>query len=338
LSTSYRKIFKYIFKGGKYMGKMRIFAVITSMVLGLSLILGDAWALDYPKREIEYIVAYAPGSTTDNLARVAVKFGEKYVGKPIVIVNKPGGGRGWAALAAAKPDGYTIGGISNVIIAHAYLLKGVTYNLRSFRPITRIGYGLCGLFVKKGGPYDIPLKELIKKAKERPDTIRAGIGGTWAIADFVRGLFEDVADIKTLRIPFPGVGEVIPALLGGHVDIEYGSEWGPLYKAGKLNVLALAIEKRDPRVPEIPTFRELGYDVVLAATHYVGAPAGTPDPIINYLSEAFKKGFAEPAFVEALDNLECVGGWESPESSVKSLEQIDKIYQRVIKKLDLKPE
>jgi tripartite-type tricarboxylate transporter receptor subunit TctC len=315
----------------------KIFFVL-SLFLGICLIFGDAMALDYPKREVEYIVAYAPGSTTDNLARVAVKFGEKSLGKPIVIVNKPGGGRGWSALAAAKPDGYTIGGISNVIIAHSYLLKGVNYNLKSFKPITRIGYGLCGLFVKKGGPYDIPLKELVKKAKEKPKTLKAGIGGQWAIGDFVRGLFEDVADIQTLRVPFPGVGEVIPALLGGHVDVEYGSEWAPLYKAGKLSVLALAIEKRDPRVPEIPTFKELGFDVVLAATHYVAGPAALPDPIVNHLSEAFKKGFSEKAFVDALDSLECVGGWESPESSMKSLEEIDRIYQRVIKRLDLKPE
>jgi tripartite-type tricarboxylate transporter receptor subunit TctC len=109
-------------------------------------------------------------------------------------------------------------------------------------------------------------------------------------------------------------------------------QWSGLF----LLAIATAILWSSSRMPDIPTFKELGFDVVLAATHYIAAPAATPDPIIQYLSGAFKKAFAEKAFAEAMDSLETVGGWESPESSVKSLQEIDRMYLRVIKKLDLK--
>lgn len=83
--------------------------------------------------------------------------------------------------------------------------------------------------------------------------------------------------------------------MGGHVDIEFGpaSEWAHLYRAGKVNVLAVSTEQRDPRFLNIPTFKELGYDVVISAIHWIAAPAGKPDAIINFLGESFKKGFSE---------------------------------------------
>jgi tripartite-type tricarboxylate transporter receptor subunit TctC len=302
----------------------------------------DALALDYPQREIEFISAYAPGSNTDNFARVAAKFGEKYVGKPIVVVNKPGGGgsRGFAALAAAKPDGYTIGIISNSTIGQYYLLKGVTFHYRkSYRPVAQIDYSAEGLFVKKEGPYDIPMKELIKKAKEKPDTIKVGIGGSWTAQDFARAIFEEEAGVKFVKVPFPGAAEAIPALLGKHVDIEFGpaSEWAHLYKAGKVTVLAVSTEQRDPRFPEIPTFREFGFDVVIPAIHWIAAPAGTPDPITHILAEAFKKAFSEPAFKEAADHLGATAAWEGPEGCVRAMDKLDQLYQKVVKKYGLKP-
>jgi tripartite-type tricarboxylate transporter receptor subunit TctC len=91
----------------------------------------------------------------------------------------PGGGgaRGFAALAAAKPDGYTIGLLSQGVIARPYLLKGITFHYKkSFRVICQIDYSSEALFTKKGGPYDIPLKDFVKKAKEKPETIKVGIG------------------------------------------------------------------------------------------------------------------------------------------------------------------
>lgn len=301
-----------------------------------------AMGQNYPTRDIEFIAAYAAGSNTDNFARLAAKFGEKYVGKPIVVVNKPGGGGalGFSTLAGAKPDGYTLGLLSNAVIAQPYLLKGVTFNYKtSFRLISQIDYSAQGIAVVKGGPFDIPLKELVKKAKEKPETIKVGIGGTWTAQDFVRVILEEEAGVKFLVVPFPGASEVVPALLGKHIDFFVGpsAEWAALYKGGKMNVLAVSTEQRDPRFPEVPTFKELGYDVVLSTVHWVAAPAGTPDSVVSFLSECFKKAFAEEAFKEAADQLGATAAWEGPEGSIKAMEKLDQIYQRVVKKFNLQP-
>ena len=315
--------------------------VLVSMILFFIPIL--AFGLDYPTREIEFIAAYAPGSNTDNFARLAAKFGEKHAGKPIVVVNKPGGGgsRGFTAIAQAKPDGYTIGLLSQGVIAHPYLLKGITFHYKkNFRMVAQIDYSAQGLCVKKGGHFDVSFKELIKNAKEKPETLKVGIGGTWAAQDWVRAIFEEEAGIKLINVRFPGATEAVPALLGGHVDLFIGpaSECSHLLKGGKVNVLAVSTDQRDPRYPALPTFKEQGYDVVLPSYHWVAAPAGTPDAIINFLAEAFKKGFAEQAFKDAADNLGATAAWASPEDSMKTMEKIDEIYQRIVKKYDLKPQ
>ena len=155
----------------------------------------------------------------------------------------------------------------------------------------------------------------------------------------VRVILEEEAGAKFLMVPFPGASEVVPALLGKHIDFFVGpsAEWAALYKGGKMNVLAVSTEQRDPRFPEVPTFKELGYDVILSTVHWVAAPAGTPDSIVNFLAEAFKKAFAEEAFKEAADKLGATAAWEGPEGSMKAMEKLDQIYQRVVKKFNLQP-
>jgi tripartite-type tricarboxylate transporter receptor subunit TctC len=321
--------------------KSRIVFIL--FVLGALLMPGFVLGAEYPTREIEFISAFAPGSGNDNFSRIAAKFGEKYVGKPIIVVNKAGAGglRGYSAIAAAKPDGYTMGLIASAIVAAPYVVKGVTLNYKkNFIPIAQVDYSAQGLSVKKGGPYDIPLKELIKKAKEKPNSLKVGIGGTWTTQDFTRAIFEDEAGIKLIKVPFPGGADSTTALLGGHVDMEVGpsTHFSPLYKGGKINVLALSTEKRNPKFPEIPTFRELGYDVVLTGIHYVAVPAGTPESIVSFLADAFKKAFAESAFEKATENLGATPEWKGPAESMKSMEEMDQVYQKIVKKYDLKPQ
>ncbi len=322
----------------------KIFFFLLSLAVSISFIPRDALSLEYPTREIEFIVGFPPGSSVDHAGRLIAKFGEKYAGKPIVVANKPGGGgtRGFSSLAAAKPDGYTIGLVSQSAILQPYLMKGVTFHYKkSFRIISEIAYTAEGIYTKKGGPYDIPFTEIIKKAKEKPNTIRAGVGGTWTGSDVVRFILEDATGARFIRIPHPAGGqELIPGVLGGHLNfaIGEGAQWAPLYKAGKLNVLAVSTERRDPRFPDIPTLKELGYDVSLAVTFWVGAPAGTTDGIINFLAEVFRKAVAEEGYKEASDVAFNTASWQGPEDSLKAMEKLDSTFQKLIKKYDLKPE
>jgi tripartite-type tricarboxylate transporter receptor subunit TctC len=322
----------------------KVFFFCLSLAFSISFIPGDVLSMEYPTREIEFIVGFPPGSSVDHAGRLIAKFAEKYAGKPIVVANKPGGGgtRGFSSLAAAKPDGYTIGLVSQSAILQPYLMKGVTFNYKkSFRIICEMAYTAEGIYTKKGGPYDLPFTEIIKKAKEKPNTIKAGVGGTWTGSDVVRFILEDVTGARFIRIPHPAGGqELIPGVLGGHLNfaIGEGAQWAPLYKAGKLSVLAVSTERRDPRFPDIPTLKELGYDVSLAVTFWVGAPSGTPDDVINFLAEVFRKAVAEEGYKEGSDVAFNTASWQGPEDSLKAMEKLDGTFQKLIKKYDLKPE
>ncbi len=333
---------KRTLKGGKWMDTRRTFAFILSLILGLSLMSGEALSLDYPTREIQLIVCFAAGSNQDFSGRFAAKFGEKYVGKPIVVVNKVGGGGalGFTTLAEAKPDGYTVGLVSPAIITKSYLTKGVTFNKDSYRLIARMNYAGYSVVAKKGSPYDIPLKELVKKAKERSGAVIMGTTGYWGTPDIAQALFEEQAGIKFRNVNFPGWEGIIPALLGDHVHVTYlpPSGWSALYKAGKVNILAMTTEQRDPQYPNVPTFKELGFDIVIHITHWLGAPAKTPDPIINFLADAFKKAFNEQGYKEAVDNIGGTAAYLGPEEATKEWNKLDEIFRGLIKKYDIKPQ
>jgi tripartite-type tricarboxylate transporter receptor subunit TctC len=303
----------------------------------------SGFCLDYPTREIEVITNMAPGSNNDLTTRIACSFSEKYVGKPLVVVNKAGGAgaKGPTFLAQAKPDGYTIGQLSQSVIGQPYLMKGVTFNYKkSFKIITQIGYSGSAFFTVKGGPYDIPLRDIVKKLKEKPESVKLGIGGKWTVPDFTRAIFEEEADVKLNNVQFPDVSSVVPAVLGGHIDLAVASPsvWANLYKAGKVKVIAVNYDQRDSRYPDVPTFKELGYTVVLPSYNWIGAPAGTPDSIVNYLAGAFKKGFAEPGFIKGYSDMYSVPEWAGPEDSLKNMEKVEGQYLKIIKKYNLKPE
>jgi tripartite-type tricarboxylate transporter receptor subunit TctC len=323
----------------------KVMFFLLSVLLVVFLIPRNVLCSDYPTREIELISGFGPGSSNDSTARLVARFGEKYVGKPIVVVNKAGGGgtRGYSFVASGKPDGYTLGNISTGMIFTPYLMKGVTYHYKkNFKAICQTSLMPIGLYVRKGSPYDVSLKELVKMAKAKPNTIKVGIGGTWVPEDMARALMDDVAGIQCIRVPFSGGGtESVPALLGGHTDINYGgsAHWAELYRAGKLNVLGITQDKRDPRFPDIPTFKESGYDLTGLVNYYwIAAPANTPDAIVNFLAEAFRKGFAEQGYIDGMSNLGCTAAWEGPAGAVKAMDRLDEMVRQVVKKYDLKPE
>ena len=327
------------------MNRKKVWIFSLAAALALFAIPGAVLCADYPTREIEFVSGFGPGSSNDSVARLIGKFSEKYVGKPIVVVNKAGGGgtRGYAFVAAAKPDGYTLGNLNVAVIFTPYLVKGVTYDYKkSFRIISKTAIMPIGLYVKKGGPYDIPLKELVKKFKEKPNTIKIGVGGNWVPEDIVRAVFEDEAGVQGIRVPFTGGGgETIPALLGGHTDINFGgaSHWAELYRSGKVNVLATTLDKRDPGMPNIPTFKENGFDMAgIMNIYWVGAPAGTPDAVVNHLAEAFRKGLADPGYAAGMANLGCTAAWEGPADSLKEMNKIEQTFLKLVKKYNLQPQ
>jgi len=261
-----------------------------TLVLALAAVpLARAQTAPWPNKPIRYIVPFAPGGTTDILARVV---GEKLgiaLGQTIVVENKPGqgGSAGAAELARAAPDGYTIGG--GTISSHAInatLYDKLPYDpVTSFEPITLYATQPNVLLVHPSVPAN-NVRELIALLKAQPDKYSFGSAGNGTSQHISGELFKAMAGVRMQHIPYRGSGQMIPELLGGTLPLAFDNIATalPHVKAGKLRALAVTTAQRSGAAPDVPTFAEsglTGYE--LSSWQAVFAPAGTPKAIVERL-------------------------------------------------------
>ena len=247
----------------------------------------------YPDKPIQLIVPYSAGGSTDVLARAISQVAPKHFPQPMVVVNKAGGGGipGRVDVVRSKPDGYTLlfgwGSGEDLVVPHQ---RPLPYDIfKDFETVCRISVHSIVLAVPTDSPYKT-LADLVKAGKSK-DYMTAAVSTKGGSVDITYLLFAKAAGIKVTTVPGSGGSDAITKLVGGHVDFGGGhpSEVLPHFKAGRLRGLAVAFEKRDPSVADIPTFRESGYDVVTAGSvKGVAVPKGTPKEITAYLEKKFK--------------------------------------------------
>jgi tripartite-type tricarboxylate transporter receptor subunit TctC len=268
-----------------------------------------AQATDWPSKPIRYIVPFAPGGTTDILARVV---GEKLgpaLGQTIVIENKAGqgGSLGAAELARAAPDGYTLGG--GTISSHAInatLYDKLPYDpVKSFEPIIMYATQPNVLLVHPSVPAN-NLREFIVLVKANPGKYSFGSAGIGTSQHISGELFNTMAGVKMQHIPYKGSGQMLPELLGGTivVAVDNIATALPHMKAGKLRALAVTTATRSSVAPDVPTVAEsglAGYE--LSSWQAVFAPAGTPKPIIDRLYIEIDKILKTPDVAKRLGEL-----------------------------------
>jgi tripartite-type tricarboxylate transporter receptor subunit TctC len=262
----------------------------------------------YPDKPIQLIVPYGAGGSTDLLARAIAQVAPKYFPQPLVVVNKTGGGGipGRVDVVRAKPDGYTLlfgwGSGEDLVVPHQ---RKLPYDLfTDFETVCRMSIHSIALAVPTSSPYK-SLADLVKTAKSK-DYVTASVATKGASVDVTFLLFGKAAGIKVTTIPGAGGADAITKLVGGHVDFGGGhpSEILPHMKAGRLRALAVALEQRDPSIPDVPTFKEAGYDVVTAGSvKGVAAPKGTPKEVIAYLEKKFKEVADDPEFKKIMSDL-----------------------------------
>ena len=251
-------------------------------------------AAAYPDKPIQLIVPYSAGGSTDVLARAIAQVAPKYFPQPLVVVNKPGGGAipGRVDVARSKADGYTLlfgwGSGEDLVVPHE---RPLPYDLfKDFETVCRMSVHSIVLAVPANSPYKT-LADLVKAGKGK-EYMTAAVSTKGGSVDITFLLFAKAAGIKVTTIPGSGGSDAITKLVGGHVDFGGGhpSEVLPHIKAGRLRPLAVAFEKRDASVPDVPTFRESGYDVVTAGSvKGVAVAKGTPKEVISYLEKKFKE-------------------------------------------------
>lgn len=285
-------------------------ALWATLIVGLAVVgLATAtMAADYPNKPIQLIVPYSAGGSTDVLARAIAQVAPRFFPQPIVVVNKAGGGGipGRVDVVKAKNDGYTLlfgwGSGEDLVVPHQ---RSLPYDIfKDFETICRVSVHSIVLAVPANSPAK-DVGELVKWAKTK-DYVTASVSTKGASVDITFLLFAKAAGFKLTTIPGAGGADAITKLVGGHVDFGGGhpSEVLPHIKAGRLRGLGVAFEKRDPSVPDIPTFREFGYDVVTAGSvKGVAAPKGTPKEVIAYLEKKFKEISADAEFNKIMKDL-----------------------------------
>jgi len=283
--------------------------ILASALLALAAMPALAQSAPWPSKPIRYIVPFAPGGTTDILARVV---GEKLataLGQQILVDNRAGqgGSLGSAELARAAPDGYTIGG--GTISSHAInatLYDKLSYDpVTSFAPITLYATQPNVLLVHPSVPAK-SVKELIELLKANPEKYSFGSAGTGTSQHISGEMFKTMAGVKMQHIPYRGSGQMLPELLGGTLPIAFDNIATalPHIKAGKLRALAVTTAKRSAVAPEVPTMAEsglAGYEI--SSWQAVFAPAGTPKPIIDRLYSEISKILQLPDVQKRLSDM-----------------------------------
>ncbi len=270
--------------------------------------LSPVWAAadSYPEKPVRFLIAFAPGGSTDATGRlIAAKLSER-LGKQFVTENKAGGGGTLAAqiVANAAPDGYTLLFHSSGIILNPLISQQPYDPFKSFAPIAKIGNSVSVLDVHPSVPAN-SVKELIALAKKEPGKLVAAAAGAGSFGHLSTELFKSMAGIDYKITQFKGGGPAMVDVLGGHSHLIFVSiaQALPHIKSGKVKALGYAAKNRSKILPDIPTVSEAGLPGYESFIWWgLFAPAGTPQPIIDKLNAEIAAIMKTPEMVKILED------------------------------------
>ncbi len=288
-------------------------------------------------RPIEVIVGFAPGGGTDVMVRALTQFlSAELPGSNFVVVNRPGAGgeTAYVALQTARPDGYTLGTINTPGYLSLGVQRRVRYDRAQIRLIARLVDDPSAFVVHRDSPYR-SLRDLVEAAKRRPGTISVGSSGVGTDDHLGLTLFEAASGAEFIHVPFAGAGPSRNAVLGRQIDVA-GLNLGEIGMLGQetpmLRALAGMGERRWELMPDVPTFREEGFDVLMSSERGIGAPRGIPDEVTGRLEDAIAKVIATPEWAERVRQLELamafLRGAEWEAQMPAQLERYQRIWER----------
>lgn len=268
----------------RFVGRLFVFATLLALA-------SSAFAQSFPTRPIRLVAPYAPGGTTDILARLIAPPLWNILGQPVVVDNRPGGGSnvGLELVAKADPDGYTLVLATPALASNPTLYRKVDYDpVKSFAPITLLAEIPIVLVVNPKVPAKT-VGDLIRLAKASPGKLNFGSSGNGGIGHLVGELFRSSTGTDMVHVPFKGNGPALVALMQGEIDLTFSdiAGAGPYIKAGKMRPLGVTSAQRTPALAEVPTLIESGVPGFQASTWFaLFATGGTPKPVIDRLNQA----------------------------------------------------
>src|SRR5262245_8103572 len=255
------------------------------IAVGLMLAATLAQSQDSPNKRAKFVSPYPPCGSVDPLARtLAAKLGES-LKQNFIVENRTGasGVIGTEHVAKSAPDGYTFVFIFDTHAVHQALNPKLTFDpVKDFEPVMIVGTAPMAITTGVMKPYK-SFKDVLAAAKAKPDTVTLGNVGNGSLAHLTTIVLNQAAGVKLVPVPYKGGGPLSLDLIGGQVELALASTAAQAQhvRGGKMRALALTGDKRSHTMPEVPTLRELGIDVVAHAWWGILAPAGTPRPIID---------------------------------------------------------
>ncbi|AOY95748.1 3-phosphoglycerate dehydrogenase [Cupriavidus sp. USMAA2-4] len=329
---------RFTFDAARRRLSVRLAACSFAVVVGaLASVAAQAETAAWPNRPIEMIVAYAPGGGTDLVARLLSRYLEKELGTTIVVQNKPGAGGaiGFAELARAVPDGYTIGFINTPNL--------LTIPIERKTPFTWKSYDLIGNLVDDPGAFTVnqsshidSLATLVKYAKTNPGAVTVGTTGVGSDDHLAMLLFEKAAGVKMTHVGYKGAGEVRGALAGQQITIgainvgealAYQKGGTPLRFLGQMGAARAVL------APNVSTFREQGYNIELASLRGLAAPKGLAEPVKKKLVDAMAKVASDPQFKQQAEAMFAPLRYLAPAAYATELERSEASFRQLWKEM-----
>ena len=309
-------------------------------IIAVTFLITFAWGLsaiaaEYPSKPITLVIPYPAGGSTDVTTRTLGTIAQKNLGQPLIIENKGGGGSvvGTTLVVSKPADGYTLGTMASGPITISWHMGKLYFHpIDDVTLIMRLTGYLMGIAVRADSPWKT-LPEFVDYAKKNPAKVSFGSPGVGTGGHLAMEELAYLAGIKILHVPYKGGAETNTALLGGHVEIiSDSSGWAPLVDSGKFRLLATYTEQRSERF-QVPTVKELGYNMVMPSPVDLFGPKNLPQPIVQKVHDVFQKAMEDPEYVTILKKFDMMPAYLGPMDLAKTLrkelDQVGKIVQKV---------
>ncbi len=320
----------------------QVFWTLLTVSLVLSMGFPAVYAAEYPTRPVNLISVYPPGGFFEVPGRAFAAAAEKILGKPMVILNKPGaaGMIGTVAGAQAPPDGYTLTmGCTTITCAVEWDLANGRKPLTTRNDFTLIGSYILSptlISVPVNSPWKT-LDDLVKACKAKPGHYAFSSGGLYGMSHIPAELLMKATGIQCRHVPHKGGAAALSAVVGGHVDFttQFCPSSIPLYRGNKVRVLAVQSDKRLKSIPEVPSVKELGVDAEYNAWIGILVPKATPAPIVKKLREVLETSVKDKTMVNTIETAGEVVHYMNHEELAKYWEnetaRLAKIYAQMPK-------
>ena len=326
------------------MQRRSFFALSTLSAMLFAAAPGSALAQAYPNKVIQLQVPFAPGGTTDLIARIVAEPLGKVLGQSVVVVNKAGGGGvvGAADTARAVPDGYSLGMATvSTTAANPAINPKMPYNAETdFTPIINIAATPNVIAVHPSFPAK-NYKDFVAVLKKSPGKYSYASSGTGGIGHLQTELWKGLAGVFVTHIPYSGAGPALRDTVGGQVEIIFDNVPSalPHFAAKRLVPIAVAAPQRLAALPDVPTFKELGLEPVNRMAYYgVLGPKGLPRDVVDKVNAAMRKVLEDPAVRKRIEDTGSVVLGNTPEQFAQQMKDELAVYRKVVETAKLKLE